>query len=234
MNQSQFVPYGTYIDIINTIGKWKIIDLKTLTSFCNFGVSYKNLAVKVKTLEKEGFVRSVNLKRKRKHIFLSNKGIQLTGHDNTYEITDESLGHDILVGTALRSLLENDLFLDGRMFHEVDESDINPDAVITGSKDSLTYELAIEVELTQKSSSRVKSKYSRYFRSKSFDYCLFITNKESLYKAYKRFLGEMTKEVQGKIILMHTEKLRPDQFIYEGEQCYFKGEDKNFEDIFCE
>lgn len=234
MSQNQFVPYGAYIDIINTIGKWKIIDLKTLTSFCNFDVSYKNLAVKVKTLEREGFVRSVNLKRKRKHLFLSDKGIKLTGHDNTYEITDESLGHDLLVGTTLRSLLENVSFFDGRMFHETGDSDINPDAVISGSRNNRSYELAIEMELTQKSSSRVKSKYSRYSRSKSFDYCLFITNKVGLHKAYKRYLGEMTKTVQAKIILMHTEKLRPDQFIYLGEQCHFKGEDKSFEDIFCE
>jgi hypothetical protein len=234
LNHPQFVPYGAYVDIINTIGKWKVIDLKSLTTFCNFGISYRNLAIKVMTLEKEGFVKSVNLKRKRKHLFLSDKGIRLTGHDNTYEITDASLGHDILVGTALRSLLKSESFYNGRMFHEIDESEIYPDAVVSGTKGKRNYELAIEIELTQKSDPRVKSKYSRYSRSKAFDYCIFITNKEALFKAYKRFLGEMTKDVQTKVILMLANKLRPDRFEYLGEKCFFKGEHKKFEEIFCD
>ena len=105
-------------------------------------------------------VKSVNLGRKRKHVYLSNTGIKFTNYDNTYELTDECMNHDVIVGTALRAFLKYPNCYNGRMFHQIVENNISPDAVLSGEKGGNEYELAIEVELTQKSSRRVKSKYS--------------------------------------------------------------------------
>ena len=234
MSQGQFVPYGPYIDIINAVGKWKVVDLKSLSELCSYKLNYSNLRKKVRKLEDFGLVKSVNLGRKRKHLFLTNSGIKFTQYDQTYELCDESLSHDVIVGNVLRSFLGFPNFVNGRMFHEIPDNDLAPDALVTGIKTKREYELAIEVELTQKSSTRVKSKYSRYLRSKSFDYCIFITNKEGLFRTYKRFLGEMNTDVQSKIILMYAPDLSPNEFSFYASECHFKGQTKKFEEIFGE
>jgi hypothetical protein len=234
LNQNQFVPYGPYIDIINAVGKWKIVDLKSLLELCNYKFKYSNLRKKVKTLENNGMVKCVNLGRKRKHVYLSNTGIKFTNYDKTYELTDECMNHDVIVGTALRAFLKYPSFYNGKMFHQIDENDINPDAVLSGKKGGKEYQLAIEIELTQKSSSRVKSKYSRYSRSKNFDYCIFITNKEGLIRAYKSYLNVMNKEVQSKVILMYAPDIQPSKFEYLDSECFFKNEVKTFKEVFGE
>jgi len=234
LKSSQFVPHGPYMDIINTIGKWKVVDFNSLSELCSFKIEYSNLRKKVKKLEELGLLKSENLGRKKKHIFLTNHGIKFTTFDKTYEISDESLNHDIIVGTVLRSFLQFERFTNGRMFHEIIENEIEPDALLTGIKGGREYELAIEVELTQKASNRVKTKYSRYSRSKTFDYCVFVTHKKGLFWSYARFLGEMNSDVQSKIIIMHALELTPDKFSYIESYCYFKGQEKSFKEIFGE
>lgn len=232
MNQQRFIPYGPYIDIINAVGKWKVVDLKSLSEVCNYKLNYSNLRKKVKKLENTGLIKSVNLGRKRKHIYLTNSGIKFTQFDKTYELTDESLNHDVITGNVLRELLEFPSFFNGRMFHEIDDNGLAPDAALSGNKNGKEYELAIEVELTQKSSTRVKSKYSRYHRSKSFDYCLFITNKAGLFRSYGRFLEEMKGGVQEKIIILYSPDMTPCKFSYLEASCFFRGKEQSFKEVF--
>jgi hypothetical protein len=120
LNQSQFVPYGPYVDIINAVGKWKIVDLNSLIEVCNYDFKYSNLRKKVKVVEKYGIRKSVNLGRKRKHVYLSNMGIKFTSHDKTYELSDECMNHDVMVGTVLRAFLKFPSFYSGKMFHQID------------------------------------------------------------------------------------------------------------------
>lgn len=227
-----FVPHGAYEDIINILGKWKVMDMKSLNEFCSYDLKYFNLLKKVRTLETHGLVKGVLLGRKNKHIYLTNKGLKYTGHDFTYEICDENLTHDLVVGRVLKELIKTPHFIDGKMFHEIPVENLFPDAETKGIKDNQTYKLALEIELTQKSESRVKEKFRRYGREKVFNYVLYITNKESLFRAYKRYLEEMNSETQEAVILMLDKKLSVTSFKYQESTCFYQGRETTFLELF--
>jgi hypothetical protein len=227
-----FIPYGAYEDIINILGKWKVMDMKSLSEFCSYELKYFNLLKKVRTLESHGLVKGVLLGKKDKHIYLTNKGLRYTGHDYTYEICDENLTHDLIVGRVLKELLKTQHFIDGKMFHEIVVENVFPDAEVKGIKNDMTYKLALEIELTQKSESRVKEKYRRYGREKDFNYVLFITNKQTLFKTYKRFLEEMNSETQEAIILMFDQHLGIKKFKKQDANCFYQGSFTTFSKLF--
>ncbi|MBG60558.1 MAG: hypothetical protein CMJ16_08885 [Peredibacter sp.] len=229
-----FVPHGVYEDIINIVGQWKIVDMKSLKEMCNYDVGYFNLLKKVRTLESHGLVKGVLLGRKNKHIYLTNNGLKYTGHDYTYEICDENLTHDLIVGRVLKELLKHKSLIEGRMFHQISEDQILPDAEVNGVKNDDVYRMALEVELTQKSQKRVKEKYRRYAKGSVFTYGVFITNKESLFKTYRRYLEEMNLEVQEANVLILAKEMSATKFDYNKTECFYLGETLNFESLFGE
>ena len=210
------------------------MDMKSLSELSSYELKYFNLLKKVRTLETHGLVKGVLLGRKNKHIYLTNKGLRYTGHDHTYEICDENITHDLVVGRVLKELIKSPQFIDGKMFHEIPVENIFPDAEVKGVKDNQTYKLALEIELTQKSESRVKEKYRRYGREKVFNYVLYITNKEGLFKTYKRYLEEMNRDIQEAVILMFDKTLSVTSFKRENAKCFYQGKETTFTDLFGE
>lgn len=230
--QMEFVPYGEYEDIVNLLGKWKILDIKGISEMTNYNLKYRNLLHKIQKLEKHGLVRGILLGRKNKHVFLTQKGIKFTPYDSTFEISEENLTHDLIVGKVLRVLLQFEGFKDGKMFHQITSDKLLPDAEVTGLKNSEVYKMAIEVELTQKAQNRVKEKYRLYGSGKGFSYVLFITNKEALFNTYKRFLLEMNIEIQEGVILLLDKSLTASKFNYVDSECFYKNKNYTFKDLF--
>mgnify|MGYP001609354658 CR=1 FL=1 len=230
--QQEFVPYGEYEDIINLIGQWKILDMKALKELSNYKLKYRNLLHKVQKLERHGLIRGVLLGRKNKHVFLTQKGIKYTPYDTTFEISNENLTHDLIAARVLRDLLNYKGFKEGRMYHQITSDKLLPDAEIIGAKNGETYRMALEVELTQKSQDRVKEKFRLYGNGQGFSYALFITNKETLFNTYKRFLLEMKADVQDGVILLLDKSLSVTKFSYARAECFFMGKTMCFEDLF--
>ena len=227
----KFIPQGEYENIINIVGQWKILDTKTLFELCDYKLKYKSFMYKIHKLKKLDYLKGFYIEGKRLYLYLSNKGISICCHDSSYEICDENMTHDLITGVILRKFLEYDNFIEGKMFHQVLDDDVCPDAWVEGIKNSVSYSMAIEVELTQKSQERIKHKFIRYGLSK-YDYGLFITNKRGLFRTYIRFLGEMEMNVQQKIIMLLNEKFSTSSFIPEKSECIYLGKGKSFGELF--
>lgn len=230
--KNAFIPYGEYEIIINLLGQWKILNINELNIKMNNLIKYSNLTKKIRFLENLGIIKSVNIGKNIKHIYLSNKGLQYTPFDNSYEISEDNLNHDLTVSNTLKTLLKYKCFKNGKMFHQITQDEIYPDAMLEGIKDEMSYKLALEIELTQKSQQRVKEKFIKYSNSKFFDYALFLTPKDSLSKAYKNFLKNMSEEIQETIIISHDENLGPLNSNFEKAKCYYMNEEVSFSDVF--
>ncbi len=230
--KASFIPQGVYEDIINIVGQWKVVDMKSLSEMCNYDVGYHNLLKKVRKLETQGLIKGVLLGRKNKHIYLTDKGLKYTGHDYTYEICDENLTHDLIVSRVLKELLKNDSFMNGRMFHQISGDQLLPDAEVSVGKGRDIFRLALEVELTQKSQNRVKEKYRRYATGSVFTYGVFITNKVTLFNTYRRFLEEMKQDIQEAIVLILDKQMTATKFNYEKSECFYLGRTLSFECLF--
>ena len=229
-----FIPHGVYEDIINIVGQWKVVDMRSLAEMCNYEIGYHNLLKKVRTLETHGLIKGVLLGRKNKHIYLTNKGLKYTGYDYTYEICDENLTHDLIVSRVLKTLLTHKSFVDGRMFHQIAVDRVFPDAQATANKNGELFKLALEIELTQKEQKRVKEKYRRYASGSVFAYGVFITNKETLFKAYCRYLEQMKEDIQEAIILILDKQMTATKFNYEKSECFYLGKSVSFAQLFNE
>lgn len=227
-----FAPYGVYEDIINLLGRWRVLDMKSLSKMCNYDIQYHNLLHKVRKLEKQGYVQGVLMGRKNKHIYLTDKGLKYAAFEYKYKICDETLTHDLIVGNVLRSFIACDYFIDGRMYPNITGDKLLPDAEVSGKKNEMTYKMAIEVELTQKEQTRVKEKYRQYGLNSMFNYVLFITNKEALFKAYRSYLLEMKPEVQEGVILLLDEKLTENRFDFEKSKLFYMSNEHKFLEFF--
>ncbi len=223
---------GPYMDIVQTVGRWKVLDVASLEKLCNYKFSYFNLLDKVRKLERAGFVKSVFVGRKHKHIFLTDQGIKLTSEDCSSEISLENLNHDILTGRFVQKLLQYEVFKDGKLFHQILDTDVYPDAEVKGVKKDHEYNLAIEIELTQKEKGRVKNKFVRYKKSPRYDFVLFVMHKESVFRAYNHYLEQMSDEVKQKIIFLMNPKFERATWEIEKSSCYYLGKEYSFNEFF--
>ncbi|MFT6632890.1 MAG: DNA-binding Lrp family transcriptional regulator [Bacteriovoracaceae bacterium] len=226
--------YDYYAPIINTIGNWKILGIKDLHDKLELPLSYKTLRNKLLKLENGGVVKSTKLHGPAKYVYLSDKGIALTQNDRTYEPCDETIVHDVIVGRVVQDLLKYSKVNSAKLFHQIKEKAICPDAFVLVSNKDKEYKIGIEVELTQKSRSRVQEKYSEYSNSLDYDYCVYFSHKTKLIEAYQRFLNEMNANVREKVFLVHSEKLLRKVQDLTSSNCYFDSESIDFEKLFGE
>ncbi|PIK13524.1 hypothetical protein [Halobacteriovorax sp. JY17] len=223
-----------YIDILSEVGRWKIIPMRGLYELNSFGIQYATFCRKIKKLESEGLVRSILGNNKRKFITLTNKGTEICPYGVSFDDLEDSLNHDLIATNIVTKLIEYKNFKTGQVQCFGRGLDVEPDGLIFGQKNGREYSLAIEVELHQKSKSRVSDKLIKYANSVYYSYVIYILNKESTYRAYKMILESMNDEVRRKVILLFDINLTPTRFNFKDAQCLFQGKNVSFEDIFGE
>jgi predicted transcriptional regulator len=223
-----------YIDILSEVGRWKIIPMKSLYERKNFSISYQMFCRKIKKLESEGFVRSILGDKRRKFITLTPKGSEVCPYGVNFDEAEDSLNHDLIATNIVTKMIEFKNFKTGQVQCFGRGLDIEPDGLIFGQKNGKEYSLAIEVELHQKSKTRLTDKLIKYSNSIYYSYVIYVINKETTYRSYKKILENMTDDVRRKVILLLDDELTPTRFNFEKAHCYFKSEEKSFMDIFGE
>lgn len=231
---TSFIPSGAYEDILNILGQWKIMDMKSLMKMTNYDVKYDTLLYRVRKLENNGLIKSTTDGSNFKYVYLSDKGLKYTPFSASAEISPGNLNHDLITGNVLRTLIDSEYFFDGMMYHQLEQDKVFPDAAVLFSKFDKTFRIGVEVELTQKTADRVIRKYNSYSKDSIFDYSLFITNKRPLYKTYCRLLTGMSKDVQGSNILLFDPTLSAYKFRPAQAECLYLGERVKYDEIFGE
>jgi len=231
---SSFHLVDGYIDILSEVGRWKIIPMRGLYKLKDFGIKYPTFCRKIKKLESEGLVRSILGNNKRKFITLTNKGSEICPYGISFDDVEDSLNHDLTATNIVTKLIEYKNFKTGQVQCFGRGLDVEPDGLIFGQKNGKEYSLAIEVELHQKSKSRLTDKLIKYTNSIYYSYVIYVINKETTYRAYKMVLENMTDDVRRKVILLLDIGLSPTRFNFKEAQCLFQNKDVSFEDIFGE
>lgn len=157
---SLFIPTERHIQILNEIGRWKIISLRELFNQTGANIMYSPFCRTLKKLEIEGLVKSHKGHRRKKYFSLSLDGGKFSNYSCPYAENKKELRHDVISSNVLRELLDYKNFKSGHIV--VEDLDLIPDALIYAKKNEKEYSLAIEVELHQKSKKRLIDKYSRY------------------------------------------------------------------------
>lgn len=222
-----------YSEILNLIGKWKIIDLSKLHKLILHPISYYTFKEKVRDLESGGFIKAKKYGSNRKFLYLTEKGFQHAVAPNKLIPNQYIFVHDLLVSEVIFEFLKYEKVLDGFSYPDI-ESSIIPDGLLIAEKSNEEFKIALEVELTQKAMNRVLEKFSQYGRSYDYDFVVFITNNERLANTYHRYLSEMENKIISKILIIFCPYLLPNQVELKDSTCFFKRKTVDFKDIFGE
>lgn len=223
-----------YIDILSEVGRWKIIPMRGLYETRNFDIAYQTFCRKIRKLEDEGLVRSILGNNKRKFITLTSKGSEVCPYGVSFNDSEDSLNHDLIATNIVTKLIEYKNFKTGQVQCFGRGLDVEPDGLIFGQKNGKEYSLAIEVELHQKSKSRLMDKLIKYTSSVYYSYVIYVINKEATYRSYKKILENMNDEVRRKVILLLDRDLTLTRFNFLEAHCLFQNKDMSFEEIFGE
>ncbi|HLE12974.1 MAG: hypothetical protein A2451_12435 [Bdellovibrionales bacterium RIFOXYC2_FULL_39_8] len=229
---SVFIPSAPYLDILRNVGQWKIIGLRKLFGLGLYKMTLQGFGKQVNQLERAGLIASFRGRDRMKYLYLTPNGGKLVSKEASTNLSDETLTHDLICSNALIELLKYKNFVAGNLIHDDGKRLLAPDGVIYAIKGEREYTCALEIELTQKSSDRIKQKLVRYANSSVYTHVLYVANKMSLVNFFNGILEQLSSEVRSKIVLLLDRKLSTSDFDYQNAQCWIKGEERSFESIF--
>ncbi len=200
-----------HLQLLRPLIKWKILTLENLFEESIYQGTYKTFNKVMRGLEKKGLVQGYrDYFSRKKYIFATELGNELLLKGGKFTPNHHSMFHDTRMVELIRELRlrknvnEFDLEHVYRDF-SYDRSDggYYPDGVlevITQADDNV--KMAVELELTQKSSTRIQNKYYKFIKDDTFDYVIFFFPEESILKKYVEVFQE------------HLETQHSDLFIF--------------------
>ena len=224
------------VNVLEPLSKWRILDLTSVKEESNYLHTKNSLCKTVRKLESFGLINSfIDPFTKRKFIYLTKTGeFYVSPPGVTNGISHETVFHDAKVTEILRELLKRDCFKEAIVEHHLPPTDdfYRPDALITGTFKN-PFRMAFELELTQKSKSRILKRFDYYLKSQAYEYVMYLFPRNRLLSTYHTLLEEnFPPEAQKKIILCHNPTIVGQKFKLSGGVVFFKHRQGDFHDFF--
>ena len=225
-----------HLKFMEPLGKWRILDLKGLRELGEYPNHASVFRKTVSRLEKARIIQSfIDPWSKRKFVYLTEMGEKLfNGEDSPITIHNETRLHDARVIELVRILLKYDLFTDVELEHEYHgfSAHLRPDAILKAKVAKKDINVALEVELTGKSDSRVYDKIEYYLNTKYFSNVIYFFCNETLCKRYQRKIFELFgREAFEKIILIWNPSLLTGKINMSRGGGYYKNKEKSIHEI---
>ncbi len=234
-----------YDPILKQVLKWRALPLpllKELSDYPGLDTSFRKV---IQKLERVNLLKSRPFKGKSKLVYLGPELIK-SAPSKVTPLYDESLIHEAVVTMVSCQFLRWGVFEEVILAHEINESSFGfgirrlPDAILNGEIGNESFRLALEVELTQKSRTRVKNKIEDYLNNKVHDYIFYIFNDESIYKSYKKTLLEffdssdsrISKESQIRFLFGFKKDILHTGLNLETLEVFYKGKHTTFSEVF--
>ena len=224
-----FIPHGRYLKIIEILKKWKLLDANGLQDLLG-DISRPNLYKKMRYLERHGIVESCFTGGSEKCFFLTE--YQSKNGRRGKNRFKKNLKHDLLTAKVLREFLKWPEVQRGEILGQAEGDYVCPDAEFCIENAGKEIRVALEIELTRKSSYRVRRKFAKYQTEREFERVLFVTNDVGIFKSYGNYLAKLPPEIQEKIGLLFDGGLSLKSFDWQNSLCFYMGETSNFSSLF--
>jgi len=214
--------------------KWKILRLQLLKELANYHGKINTFRKILIRLENNGIVKSfIEPMNKSKYVYLTKTGASLVGQTSFKELSNEILYHDSKVVEITRELLKLKSINKVELEHEICSLDtLIPDAILSGSKNNINFNLAFELEITQKSKQRIIEKVRDYLNAVEFDYVLYVFCSEAILKNYTKTINEKIGEkVWQKIIFLYVPSILNGETKLENTKCYFNNQEVEIKNV---
>lgn len=208
-------------EIMNVLEKWGVLTVRKLHSLLYSNISVKALRRRLHRLAKEDYLQISRLDIKNEMIVIPSKKTLNQLKSNRSLIDESMVYHNLYISLLGLELIYRENVIYYKLPHEYRKtrvpsslsSAIEPDAYLGVSHNGNTSNIAIEIELTQKSSDRVYDKFNQYKASSYFDYVIYFFKDRSILSAYRKRLEEAMNELKsesdrkllaGKIIFLYS------------------------------
>lgn len=184
-----------YYYILLPLMTWRILsvgDLKRLSGHAGSQSSFYKIVTK---LEKNKIVESFqNVWSNEKFIYLLPNGLKLLGDDRAIlPVNLDQRFHDSIVTKVALNLSLIPKFSEIYLDHNIPKSfplmEKTPDILVTGLHPQ-PFRIAVEIELTQKSKTRLIDIFKSYSASKVINNVIYITDKKSIFEGYSQLINE--------------------------------------------
>jgi hypothetical protein len=230
--------YPSYFELLNPLRKWRILSINALKEESEYSGSSSAFYKVITKLEKNMLLDSfINSWSNEKFVYLLPTGIKALGEEKASLAINRDLRFHDAISSKIARLFKSYSFINGIYLNqEIAKSfpllERVPDILAEG-KITKEFRLAIEVELTQKSQKRVKQIFKSYSDSKVVNNIIYITDKQSIFKAYKKYLIELGAEInQAKFIIIFESNLSKKTFNLLNSKAYYKDIDTSLNNIF--
>lgn len=191
-----------HLEAINPLLKWRILDQKTLWEESSKTMGYRGFQKILARLEGVKILESKIIPYiKRKYVYLSPVGEKIMNEGGRpLGINKENFFHDARLADLMRELIKIPTFSNFLFEHEIiDKSFLRnvrhiPDALLIGRKKNVEFKLAVELEVTRKSFSRIEEKVRFYLDEGEYDYVVYFFVSKRIKEAYENFLIERFKD----------------------------------------
>lgn len=214
------------IEIMNALDKWGVLTLRNLHKQLSSDISLNGLRRKIHKLAIEDYVHISRLDIKNEIIILPTKKTLNQLKSNRSSIDEMMVYHNLFISILGIELTNRENVAYYKLPHEYQtsrtpnafgsktlETALSPDAYMGVVHNEKVFKVAIEVELTQKSSDRIYEKFNQYKESSYFDYVIYFFKSKSILNAYRRRINEMlmglkdevsVRALTGKIIFLYS------------------------------
>jgi hypothetical protein len=243
------------VEIMNALDKWGVITVRNLHSIIASDISITGLRRKLHKLAGEDYIHISRLDLKNEMIVLPTKKTLDRLKSNRSSIDESMVYHNLFISILGMEFVNRNKVFYFNLPHEYQNSRvpaafgasnttalaIGPDAYLGLNHNEKILKIGIEVELTQKSSSRVYEKFIQYKDSDYFDYVIYFFKDKSILNAYRKRLTELTLELKdenekkilaGKIIFLFSSQKHQYGSILENSLMECQGREVSIEKFF--
>jgi hypothetical protein len=258
MNQVNQINHNEYLtdknfDLLKLIAEWKAISIKSLQKMSGHEGSREGFFAQVRRLEKRGLIKSFYKTGLRlKFVHITNQALNEFFPDHfsrSMIIKEDQLYHDAVASNVVQKLNEfptlNKSFLRHQFFNQQSFSHylpLDPDALFFGTKANRPFTMSLEIELTQKSRTRIFEKFSSYANSEYFKIVVYLFDKFNIYDAYQRFHSELcassspkeAERFKNKILFCFDSNLHRDDLNVAESICTYLGTELKLKEVLDE
>lgn len=237
-----------YQEYLKPLLKWKILDTNSLQGLTDYKGSYVSFCKMMNHLQNQNLICWQTIIHRRKRvIYLTREAQKEILPNDPYFIDDRIIFHDAIVSNIVRSLLGKKYFHNCELPHEYlgkknwnYANILEPDAILFGQNKGLSFKIAIEVELTQKSKDRITEKINTYIKSEFFDSVIYIFDKRNIFDAYINLVKGIqenspssiyNKGISQKIFLLFKEDLLKFPVDFSENPLFVNNKERKFREV---
>lgn len=241
MEQISELSISRHSGAVELLKKWRVVPLKHFSALLEDGRKTTASYDFIRQLEKEKIVSSLRLSSLKGKIVIPSK--ELASYLNLTSNRDQ-FNHDTVVSFAASAFLELEAFNEKEIEFEHETDKFNHEALVPdfklkgkSPKTGKPINMAVEVEISRKSFSRIDLKIERYVIDPEYSVVVYLFTGEDLYKIFKKRIQEypdtrFQKAVGGKIVLVYLKNYTGKAKELLGSKCFFLGKEGVMSDFF--